>query len=297
MAHLEHPNTHMNGTTPKWRPDWRTSFRPDWRAMLANAVDGDGEDPGYQALKLDGEQGYVYWIADAHLGDAKAPPAVFLDMLERLTDARVVVFLGDLFQVWLAYPHFWDNATREVLAGFARLREKGVKLVFVRGNREYFLPAGAARVSRRGLPFDAVVLEAGVLRWGKRRYGMTHGDLLNRNDTGYLKWRRFSRSAGFEFFFRVLPGFAARWLANRLEVLLSKSNREIKIQYPLEELEAFSALALPGMDGYFIGHFHREETIAISGQKGVLRIVPDWLSQRRVYRLDAKGNIEVLSFS
>lgn len=263
------------------RPPWL----PDWAAMRRRAPE----------VPLDAGEGYLYLVADAHLGAPGARPADFLAMLAALERPRAVVFLGDLFQVWLALPRFWDAPTREVLAGFARLRHRGVPLVFVMGNREYFLPDDPAEAARRGLPFDHIVHEACILRWGGRRYVLTHGDVVNRRDSRYLRWRRFSRSRGFEAAFRALPGPVARGLSRYLERTLARSNREVKITYPRDELEAFADVMVPGLDGCYIGHFHRDETVAAPGGGGTLRIVPDWFSRKTVLRLDAAGREEAVA--
>jgi UDP-2,3-diacylglucosamine hydrolase len=262
----------------------RAPWLPDWRALMARAP----------ALPVPGGDGYVYWVADSHLGDLRAPPAEFIAMLGRLEQPRAVVFLGDLFTVWLAPPKFREPGAQAVLDGFAALRRRGARVIFVVGNREFFVPADAARARAWGLPFDAVVPGAAVLEWSGRRYGITHGDLASRKDLPYLRWRWVCRSRPFEALFRALPGPLAHRLARRLERALALTNREIKIQYPADELRAFAQAVLPGLDGFFIGHFHRDETLAVPGQPGTLRIVPDWHARKAVLRLDARHRLETL---
>jgi UDP-2,3-diacylglucosamine hydrolase len=263
------------------------NWMPNWRAMMARAPE----------IQLEAADGFVYLIADSHLGDRRAPPGEFLAMLERLEEPRLVVFLGDLFKVWLALPAYWDDQARAVLAGFARLRAAGTHLVFVVGNREFFLPRDPAEARRRGLPFDAIVHDACVVSWGGRRYGLTHGDVVNRRDRQYLRWRRIARSRTLEALFRLLPGRLARRIAERLEGGMAATNQEIKIQYPRDELEAFAQTVLAGLDGFFIGHFHRDETIPVPGGAALLRIVPDWHARRTVLRLHRSGAVESLAFA
>jgi Uncharacterized protein conserved in bacteria len=50
------------------------------------------------------------------------------------------------------------------------------------------------------------------------------------------------------------------------------------------------------VDQYFVGHFHLDKLIKIDGCKSVLRVVPDWLSQRSVVRVSENGEIEVLRY-
>jgi UDP-2,3-diacylglucosamine hydrolase len=260
------------------------SWQPDWQALMAQAPE----------LALGSEGGFVYLVADSHLGDVRAPVEGFLRMLAGLEQPRAVVFLGDLFRVWLTLPQFQDDAVRAVLAGFQALRARGARVVFVVGNREFFLPRTAADEHRRALPFDLIVPNACVIVWHGRRYGLSHGDLVNRADSQYLKWRRVARGRGLEAVFRAIPGPLARRLAQRLERSFAHTNQDIKIQYPRGELEAFAQAVLPGLDGFFIGHFHRDETIALPGRAEHLRIVPDWHARKAIVRLEAQGREETL---
>jgi hypothetical protein len=45
-----------------------------------------------------------------------------------------------------------------------------------------------------------------------------------------------------------------------------------------------------------VGHFHVDREIKVEGCSSVLRIVPDWLSQRKLIRVSAEGTKEVLHF-
>jgi UDP-2,3-diacylglucosamine hydrolase len=261
-------------------------WRPDWRRMMAEAPE----------LALPDGEGCVYLLADSHLGDARAPTEGFLAMLPRLGEARLLVLMGDLCKVWMALPRFWDSQARALMAGLGELRARGVPIWFVVGNREFFLPRDAAQAARLGLPFDAVVRDAAVLRWQGRRYGLSHGDLVNRRDAQYLRWRRMARGRTLEALFRAMPGALARAVARRLERAMASSNREIKIRYPADELQAFAETVLEGLDGFFIGHFHRDETLRVPGREATLRIVPDWFSRKQVLRLHPDGRQELLSF-
>jgi len=263
-----------------------TGWQPDWRRLMAEAPE----------LTLEAADGYVYLVADSHLGHRRAPPEGFLAMLEQLPQARLLVLLGDLCKVWLALPKFWDGRARRLMDGLHALRARGVPIWFVVGNREFFVPRDAAAAQRLGLPFDAVVPDAAVLAWGGRRYGLSHGDLVNRQDAQYLRWRRVARSRGFAAAFNLVPGPLARRMAQALESAMASTNQEIKIRYPSDELEAFAASVLKGLDGFFIGHFHRDETIHAPGHDASLRIVPDWFSRKQVLRLQRDGQHELLQF-
>jgi len=261
-------------------------WMPDWVGMMSRAPE----------FTVPEGEGYVYLIADSHLGTTGTPTGEFFEMLEALPDARMVIFLGDLFRVWLAMPKFWDRHNRQIIYGFRRLQRTGVPILFVVGNREFFLPESPKAIRRRRLPFDFIASEACVLNLDGKRYGMAHGDMINRNDTRHLKWRRISRSKPMEWLFWMIPGWLARSIANQLEKALAKTNMEIKVQYPLDEIQAFAEAVIPGLERFFVGHFHREELLDTPGKPGSFVLVPDWFSRKMLYRLKGTGEISRLTF-
>jgi len=261
-------------------------WTPDWEGMMAQAPEFS-PPPG---------EGYVYLIADSHLGTKGAPTGEFFEMLQALPDARMVVFLGDLFRVWLAMPKFWDRHIRQIIRGFRKLQRSGVLILFVVGNREFFLPENPKAVKRRRLPFDHIALESCVLNVDGLRYGLAHGDMINREDVRHLKWRKISRSKTMEWIFRLIPGWLARSIANRLEKALAKTNMEIKVQYPVGEIQAFAKAVVGDLEAFMVGHFHREDALPVPGHKGRFLLVPDWLSRKIVYRLDGRGEVARLAF-
>ncbi|MDH4122135.1 MAG: metallophosphoesterase [Deltaproteobacteria bacterium] len=257
-------------------------WKPDWKAMMARAP----------LVAPRPAPGTVVFLADSHLGDARAPDDEFTAWLDGLRGVAVLVLLGDLFKVWLAPPKYWAGLHQRVMAALERLEARGTQVVLVVGNREYFLPRLAANAKRRGMPFGWVVHEACVLAWNGKRYGLTHGDLANRQDHRYLKWRKLSRGRLVRTLFWALPGPAARWLAHRIEASLAATNREIKIGYPQGELTAFAQAVTPGLDRFLIGHFHRQEVIR--GGSCDLEIVPDWHALRRVTVLNTAGQFRTV---
>ncbi|MEE8395241.1 MAG: metallophosphoesterase [bacterium] len=262
-------------------------WMPDWSRMMVEA----------REISLDAPDGYVYVIADSHLGDARAPAGEFFDMLGRLPQARMVVFLGDLFQVWLGLPKFWGPRERCLLGGFERLRQSGVSILFIVGNREFFLPRRPERAARLGLPFDHVVYGACILRWAGRRFGFTHGDTINRLDTPHLKWRRFSRGWLFEAMFHLMPGPVARAVSEWIERTAASTNRAIKVQFPHGEIREFADTVMGDLDGFMVGHFHRDLAFTPPGRRGEFRIVPDWHSKKALLRLEPGGGCTRLVFS
>ena len=254
----------------------------------------DGEK--ISALNVSEPDGFLYIVTDSHLDESIAPAKEFVEMLLQLENSHTVVFLGDLFKIWLAPQKFWTELHRETMTGFQHLRDRGINIVFLAGNREMLLPRKLTDKWKKIIPFTHLSHGDFFLSWGGKRYGFIHGDTINYNDSQYLRWKALTHNIIFETFFRVIPGALARWIAGWIETMLVKTNQEYKVRYPAKEIQEFAESVLTEVDHYFVGHFHLDLEIKVEGSSGVLRIVPDWLSKRKILKLNIKGEREVLCF-
>ncbi|MBF0287323.1 MAG: metallophosphoesterase [SAR324 cluster bacterium] len=240
---------------------------------------------------------YLYIVSDSHLDHNTASYQEFIAMLSQLHRPQIVICLGDLFKVWLALPKFWAAMHQDVMQAFALLiAEQHVEVIFVAGNREVLLPRKWNAHWKAVYPFTYLIRDYCSLNWGDRKYGFTHGDIINWRDLKYLRWRKFARSYAFEWFFRAIPTSLARRMALRLEATLAETNQAYKIQLPEKEIEDFAKVVLQDLDHYFVGHFHQDKEYQFPNLSGKLRIVPDWLSKRAVLQIAPDGTINTLYF-
>ena len=247
-------------------------------------------------LNISNPDGKLYIVTDSHLDENIAPASQFVEMLEELENPHTVVFLGDLFVIWLAPPKFWTAMHRKVMLGFQDLKDKGCNVVFIAGNRDMLLPREFNTKWQKILPFTHFIYKDWYLKWGEKRFGFIHGDTINYNDHQYLFWKALSHSWAFEAFFRVMPVQLATWISESLESKLSDTNKEFKIHFPEKEMKEFAYSVLQDVDQYFVGHFHINKLIKVDGCKSILRVVPDWLSQRTVLQVSEYGEIEFLRY-
>ncbi len=247
-------------------------------------------------LDISNPEGFLYIVADSHLDEHTAPVSEFLAMLKNLDKPHTLVCLGDLFKIWLAPPKFWTKMHFEVMEALTLLKNQGCNVVFVAGNREMLLPKKLNKNWQLKLPFTHLTHLDWYLNWGNQSYGFIHGDTLNTQDLQYLRWKAISHSLPFESFFRALPGPMARWLSERIEAQLVHSNQEYKIEFPETEILNFAEKTLSKVDQFFVGHFHTDRVIQTPENKGILRMVPDWLSQRCVLQINATGETQTIFF-
>ena len=100
-------------------------------------------------LKVSEPDGLLYIVTDSHLDDQNAPAEEFVEMLTKLEIPHTVVFLGDLFKIWLAPPKFWTDLHRQVIFEFECLKKRCSNVVFISGNREMLLPGNLRTVGKK----------------------------------------------------------------------------------------------------------------------------------------------------
>jgi len=221
----------------------------------------------------------VLVITDAHVSEANGNVAAFFDMLDAVAaGGEDVVFLGDIFDLWIALPRY-EDAHQARFLNWCR-REKARRVIgFVEGNHEFYV------VHRHCDAFtwaDADGRRDGRLLW-------VHGDLINRADTNYLRWRRLSKNALMRALVRVLPGGPR--LVQRVKAKMKKTNKAFRIGLPREALKAFAARCAGTVDQVFVGHFHEAYAVEADGVR--LAVLPDWFADQSVTLIDTRAGTHV----
>lgn len=216
-------------------------------------------------------------IADAHLGGpggSAVPLVAQLDELDRARCSRLV-FLGDLFQAWIGSRRFESEEIRSVVRAIGRLRDRGVRVDYIEGNRDFFIAKSEYASSFDSVGFELEFLAGGV------RFLVVHGDGLNAKDYQYRFWRRLSKNPLSRLGMTSLPGPVARYLVDRMEQGLSKTNFKHKKEIPREVLEEYGRKRLSeGHDVLLLGHFHEPRSWQVTG--GEVRILDAWFRSHAV---------------
>jgi UDP-2,3-diacylglucosamine hydrolase len=219
----------------------------------------------------------VALIADCHLGGPGGPPERLVEQLRELPErgCKRLVLLGDVFHYWVGNRSFETPEVGAVLPELARLRDCGIRLDYVEGNRDFFIAdspyAGA---------FDSIGTEVAFTAGG-RRYLAVHGDGLNDHDRQYLFWRWLSKSPPVRYGIRWLPGPVARRLMQSTEGRLAETNFKHRNAIPVEAISAYAERRLQeGHDVLVLGHFHRPKTWSVEG--GEVRLFDAWFNSHRV---------------
>jgi UDP-2,3-diacylglucosamine hydrolase len=216
-------------------------------------------------------------IADAHLGGPGGPAAPLVAQLDEIPErgCRHLVLLGDLFHVWVGARRYETAEVRDVVAALARLRDRGVRIDYVEGNRDFFIAN-----SPYAEVFDRVGDEVRFETAG-RRFLAVHGDGLNDRDHLYRFWNRLSKSALSRFLMFHLPRTLARWSVGVTERQLAKTNFKHKSTIPDGVIREYALRRLQeGFDVLLLGHFHREKRWSVDG--GEIVLLEAWFSSRRI---------------
>ena len=216
-------------------------------------------------------------LADAHIGGPGGSGEGLAVQLDQLADAGCshLVLLGDLFHVWVGSEKFETDDHRSVLAALRRLGERGVRLDYVEGNRDFFIADSVyaplfERVDR-SVEFTA----------GGRRYLAVHGDGIDRSDRKYLFWSWLSKSWLSRTLWLGLPAGLARSLADGTERRLAETNFEHKSRVPEGVLRRYGELQLQGeYEELLLGHFHQALEWDLPG--GKLRVADAWFRTRAI---------------
>lgn len=223
-------------------------------------------------------------IADAHLGQS---PGDVEDMC-RLVDGAVeqgfgeIVYLGDAFQYLLGMSKFWSEAVVRVLRSWDNVRRRGVRLVVIEGNRDFFLDE--PDLERR------VDLATRVHRFeaGGVRYRLVHGDRVNRRDLQYRFWSTVSKSWPARLWARLLPRAVAVRIVESMEARLAETNRRFRYAKPVDDLRRDAERAwAAGVHVVLWGHFHTPWEHRDGARLAM--VVPAWLETRVALAVEDDG--------
>lgn len=221
-------------------------------------------------------------IADPHLGVVSGDVAEISRFIAAVNPSESdLLFLGDLFHIWAGPEKYHTPPVQQLMEVLRSFRSQSGKVYLVVGNRDVFLSGHPQNPRLRGLPFDGIFPEYGVLKLGNREVFVVHGDTVNRRDLRYLRWRRLVRHPWFERFFDLLPVSWVKRIMFRLEADLKHTNMGYRRTFPVVEWDRFvdRAKAEHGPDLLLCGHFHPKELIVKKSGNTTALVVPDWIKE------------------
>jgi len=215
--------------------------------------------------------GQIFVIGDSHIGLSPGSEAKILAWIDRLEmlKPRALYLNGDVFHYLIAHPKFYTEAVERVFARFRKLRDGGVAVHYIEGNRDFFLRGSFAEQS-----VTDVALEYAIPA-GDRKYLLVHGDMINDHDYQYRFWRMASKNPISKLSLKLIPKKTARKFVDGVEKKLSKTNFKHKRSLPLAQMEAYAnKRRAEGFTNIVFGHFHEKLVMPAGG--ATVTIVPAW---------------------
>ena len=224
------------------------------------------------------------FISDLHLDESR-PHIVDLYTELLAGEARgadALYILGDLFESWIgddddaALPARVAEATRA-------LRDSGVSVYFMHGNRDFLL--GADYAARAGM---TLLADPSVVDLGGRPTLLMHGDTLCTGDVEYLKFRALVRDPRWQQQFLAKPLAERRAFAAQAR---GESRRHTSMARPeimdVDQAAVEAAMRTHGVRKLIHGHTHRPAThrFQLDGGEAERIVLGDWYEQDSVLRV------------
>jgi UDP-2,3-diacylglucosamine hydrolase len=226
--------------------------------------------------------GQIFVIGDSHIGLGDGHEKRINAWLDRLLALRpkALYLNGDLFHYLIAHPKFRTTSVERVMAKFRELRDAGVAIHYVEGNRDFFL---------KGSFVEDSVTDTAVeytLAAGPKKYLIVHGDMINDADWPYRFWRYASKNPVTKIGVSLIPKTTARRLVDKVEKKLSKSNFKHKTRLPVELMEAYGRKRNgEGYTNVVFGHFHHK--MVLPAGDATISILPPWYETGEAIMIDA----------
>ena len=201
-------------------------------------------------------------IADAHLTCHEPEDGFFrmLDVISRMPGDVGIVFLGDIFHLWIALRGY-ENEEHLRFLDWCRREKAKRQVVFLEGNHELFV----AKNYQDAFSYCSEdSYQDGSLQW-------LHGDRINRKDHSYTVLRFILRNRLMRWIlWGIGPSFGptlAHYVLDRLRTMNKAHKRYFPETCALEYLSS-----CPPDSIVFSGHFHDRLTKTSDGR--ILEVLP-----------------------
>ena len=229
------------------------------------------------------------FISDLHLTEER-PEANerFIALVEgRARDAEALYVLGDFFEYWVGDDDLEDPFIA-VIAGLLReLAQRGVRLYFMHGNRDFLVGERFCAATGMQLLADPTVIPLE----GTPTL-LVHGDTLCTDDLEYQAWRRRARDPAFQ------AEFLAKPLAERRQAVLEmREKSRLVVQgktadiMDVNEDTVRQAMRSHGVRRLIHGHTHRpgRHALEVDGERCERWVLPDWYGRGGYLEVDRRG--------
>ncbi len=213
----------------------------------------------------------VFFLSDLHLENGGGAAAKrFISFLEKEPQPEDLLILGgDIFDLLVGDKRIFRARYKGAVDALIALSRRGTTIFYLEGNHDFHFGAVFAgeKISVRTEDFE--------IHACNHRIWVSHGDLIDRTDKGYLLLRAFTRNRVFKAFVAGVPDIVVDAIGN----FSSQASRK----YTTGRVESGDAERIRNLylefakskvrEGYrhvLVGHSHLKDQIAIldSGKRG-----------------------------
>jgi UDP-2,3-diacylglucosamine hydrolase len=232
---------------------------------------------------------FTAFVSDLHLAPERpdANRAFFGFLRTTALQADALYVLGDLFEYWAGDDEVEEPFHAEVISALRALRNAGVPLYFMHGNRDFLVSSRFAAATRAKLLGDTHVVEL---------YGtptlLMHGDLLCTGDVRYQRFRKVVRNGAVQWLFMRLP------LAQRRRLIggarrMSEGEKQAKTMDIMDVAPAAveGALREHRCTRLIHGHTHRpgRHEHVVDARRCERWVLSDWYGRAQYLRVGPDG--------
>ena len=230
---------------------------------------------------------FTYFISDLHLSADRDDinQCLFEFLRNQAPHADALYVLGDLFEVWIGDDDK-NSFTLSIAKAFSILRQSGVPIYFIHGNRDFLIRQRFAKQAGFKILPEQVVIDL----YGEPTLIM-HGDELCTKDIEYQIFRKKARSWWWPRIMLSLPLSKRKKIATKGRATSkqkqSKLNADIMDVTSEEVVTCMEKFAVKKL---IHGHTHRPaiHTLEIDGQPAQRIVLGDWYEQGSILKVSIK---------
>lgn len=231
----------------------------------------------------------VYFVSDIHIKEESRPNGEkFIQFLNELpTDTTDLVLLGDIFDLWIGSHEYFVKKFSRIVEQIRKVISRGIRVHYFEGNHDLHLKSFWEKSLGVKVHRDAHFFEFGTLT-----VRAEHGDLMNKEDKGYLFLRSALRTFPMNVLATQLPGRIVELIGDRSSRASRFYNDRHSKEYTSKVVEitrnyAQEAAQERPFDFIVTGHTHVEDDFTFEQSGKTIRSVNlgSWLDRPKVFLL------------
>ncbi|MEY2988530.1 MAG: hypothetical protein RJB13_2051, partial [Pseudomonadota bacterium] len=233
-------------------------------------------------------------VSDVHLRQPEDERTnLFCKFLSELPTCDTLVLLGDIFDFINARQHFYFSYWKKVFSELGRLRDNGVRVIFIEGNHDYGFQYGTH-------PSVKACFDHCGDFWGKLEHGQLGQMLLLHSDdvvcpASYRLFRGVVKSRLFQWLVSPVPGATTQSIFSKVATASRKKDDERRLtsQYLTDCVDLLLSAQMPQLNCEpnmcVFGHIH----VPLDDHRNDIHFVstPDWFSAPSYLHFNEAGAI------